>query len=698
MDVWTFGRMHGKRGGLPHKTAYGPLLPLVGGLLAVLVSCANPVAPSGGPRDQTPPSIVETRPVRDTTNVPTDTRAVYIGFSEYVERSSLPSALSVTPRFEGRMRFDWGGQGVRIELPESLRDSTTYLFSLDTNLRDARGVSLDEPVTVAFSTGPRINRGQIQGRVVRPQEGQPQPKIDVYAYALPDSATTPPTPLPERPAYRTQTGGDGTFSFEYMREQRYYVVALKDNNRNQQPDPTEPFAVPPRLALMADSGQSDVSVPWHMTRVDTLAPRFQRVQPLSRKRLRLSFSEPIELGERRSDAWALRDSVAETPVAVRSVYQSPDRPDAVILRTAPMAAQRHALPLSPNLVTDTLGQALVPDTARFTAVPRSDTTRTRFRTFVPENVSPDSAGTHPLLPGQHPGVRFNQAPDSTALRPDQGEEVASGLRPDQGEEVVSGLRPDQGEEVVSGLRRVLSLTDTTGQSRSFELATEEGRTYRLRGNPPLQANEAVDVAVDLRPIAGPDTTYERRFRRVTNRVLGELEGRAVLADTTRSDATPDTAAVRRLPRSFRNRADADTLGVGRPASGRADSALVARRDSLFRAGPIVVELIPTESTIPLDRRTLTTAPESTFVFRELPEGTFRFRAFLDRNRNGRWDGGRIRSYVPAEPVTWSQERVDSRPRWTNVLPAPLRIPLLLPAPLPQPSPPVPESTAVDSTN
>jgi hypothetical protein len=119
---------------------------------------------------------------------------------------------------------------------------------------------------------------------------------------------------------------------------------------------------------------------------------------------------------------------------------------------------------------------------------------------------------------------------------------------------------------------------------------------------------------------------------------------------------------------------------------------VARRDSLFRAGPIVVELIPTESTIPLDRRTLTTAPDSTFVFRELPEGTFRFRAYLDRNRNGRWDGGRIRSYVPAEPVTWSGETVDSRPRWTNVLPAPLRIPLLRPAPLPPLSPPATDTT------
>ena len=206
----------------------------------------------------------------------------------------------------------------------------------------------------------------------------------------------------------------------------------------------------------------------------------------------------------------------------------------------------------------------------------------------------------------------------------------------------------------------------------------------------------MDVAVDLRPIAGPDTTYERRYRRVTSRALGALEGRAVLADTARGRPLPDTT-VRRLPASFRSqRGSDDTLDVAVPDTGRTDAALVARRDSLFRAGPIVVELIPTESTVPLDPRRRSVPPGSTFVFRELPEGTFRFRAFLDRNRNGRWDGGRLRTYVPAEPVTWSGETVDSRPRWTNVIPAPLRISLLPPAPFDRPAT-RPDTTAADTT-
>lgn len=635
---------------------------LLGLLFVFLASCANPVPPSGGPRDQTPPSIVNTQPVQDTVNVSTDTRTVTLQFSEYVERSTLPQALSVTPQFEGRIRFDWGGRSVELELPTSLRDSTTYLFNLDTNLSDVHGVSLSNPTTVAFSTGPRINRGQIEGRVVEPRTGETQATIDVYAYLLSASATTPPTPLPERPSYRTQTGEDGTFSFEYLREQDYYVVALRDNNRNRRPDPTEPFAVPPRLALQADSSQSEVPVPWLLTKVDTLAPRFQQAQSLSRQRLRLSFNEPIRVATQQPDAWSLRDSVAGARVSVRAAYRSPERADAVILRTDSMAPHRHTLSLTPDLVTDTLGQALAPDTARFRVLSRADTTRTRFQAFVPEGGPRDTTGAYPLLPNQQPGVRFNQPPDSSVLR------------------------------------RVLSLQDTTGRSRSYTLATEAGRTYRLQGTPPLQAGESADITVDLRPIAGPDTTLQRRVRRVTSRALGELEGTALLADRTRAgESSSGEATVRRLPASLRPRRANDTLDVALSDTGRVDAATVDRRDSLFRAGPVVVELIPTQSTIPLDRRTLTTPPESTFVFRELPEGTFRFRAFLDRNRNGRWDGGRLDGYVPAEPVIWSSETVDSRPRWTKVLPAPLRIPLLLPAPLSRTGP-SPDTGSTDTTS
>jgi len=344
-------------------------------LIGLLVSCANPQAPSGGPRDSTPPSVVQTRPVQDTVDVSTDVGALRVEFSEYVERSTLSQALSITPTFEQRPQFSWDGRAVEIQFPSALRDSTTYIFTFGTTLSDARGVSLETPITVAFSTGERINRGQIEGRVVNGPSGTTQQGVDVFAYALPPGASAV-RPLPDAPSYRTQTGEGGRFSFDYMREGPYYVLALRDNNRNRQPDPQEPVAVPPRLSIRADSGAAAVPVPWLLARRDTTAPQLQQVRPVSRQRLRLRFDEPVRLGTRAPTAWAPRDSATGTPVAVRGVYNAPDRPNAIVVRTAPMPDARHALPLRRGAVVDTLGQPLRPDTARFRAAARADTLRT----------------------------------------------------------------------------------------------------------------------------------------------------------------------------------------------------------------------------------------------------------------------------------------------------------------------------------
>lgn len=596
------------------------MLLLVGGLAA----CANPVTPSGGPRDETPPSIVATQPVRDTVNVSTTTKSIYVEFSEYVERTTLTQALTFTPPMDGRIRYDWDGRGVNIELPTTLRDSTTYILTLDTGLRDARGVSLNDPMTVAFSTGSRIDQGELKGQVVAPQRAQPQAQVDLYAYRRPRDSAAVPTPLPEDPDYRTQTGDDGTFAFDYLREEAYYVVALRDNNRNRRPDPGEAVATPPRPALAADSGSTPVPVPWLLTAADTLAPTLQRAQAQSRRRVRLRFSEPIRLTSRVPADWALRDSTTGAPVPVRAVYRPPDRDNAVVLRTDPMAPTRHVLPLTAGLVADTLGRSLVPDTARFTAVDRPDTTQTRFRTFMPSGGAPDSADIHFLLPGVRPGIAFNQAPDSSTLR------------------------------------AVLSVQDTTGAAHDYTLSTNDGRTYRVRLQPPLGTEMPVDLRVDGPALTGRDTTYRRRVQRITSHRLGALEGRAVLADTAHP-AVPPSA---------------------RPKQGDGP------QDS------VVVEMQPAAADSRAGTRRQVVAPGSTFVFQKLPEGRFQFRAYVDRNGNGRWDGGTLRPFALAEPITWSEQAAELRPRWTSVLPAPLRIPILT-APA-SPVPP-PDTTATDST-
>lgn len=256
---------------------------------ALWAACATPLPPGGGPPDDTPPYIVESIPAAGATNI--SEASLRIVFSEYIDETSFRRALSIIPEPETPPELDWRGSRVDIRLADPLRDSATYVFTLDTNLRDVRGIALAAPVILAFSTGPTLNAGILTGRVVQSHNGAPAPGIDVLAYATSESA--PPDSLPARPAYRTQTDPDGVFRFEYMTERYWFVAALDDANYNARPDPGESFAPPPVPALFADTSRAPLDIPWMLTRIDTVRSDTLRVPAADPE----TEEEPVPLEE-----------------------------------------------------------------------------------------------------------------------------------------------------------------------------------------------------------------------------------------------------------------------------------------------------------------------------------------------------------------------------------------------------------------
>src|SRR5690606_13309166 len=90
-------------------------------------------------------------------------------------------------------------------------------------------------------------------------------------------------------------------------------------------------------------------------------------------------------------------------------------------------------------------------------------------------------------------------------------------------------------------------------------------------------------------------------------------------------------------------------------------------------GALVVELYPEPPVGRAEPRRVRADAAGRFAFRDLPAGTYRLRAFVDRDGDLRWDGGRIAPYTPAEPLTWSTEAHRVRARWETALPDTVRI-------------------------
>lgn len=467
------------------------LLPL---LLLGLGACATPVAPTGGPADTTPPSLVSTEPADGSTNV--TERTIRLTFSERLAATAA-NAVTVTPASDTPPEVRVRGREVDVTLP-SLRDSTTYVITVGTALADQRSVALRAPITVAFATGDAIDRGQIVGLVREPERGASAGGFAVWAYALPDTLA-PPDPRTVTPDYRTETGTDGAFRLEYLRPGRYAVAAVQDRNRNGRADAGERFAASPTPFLVASADSSALPTPatFWTTVLDTIPPVAQRLRPISDRRLTLRFSEPVQLRDAAafSDAMVVTDSTSGAERSVSWYQPAGSAFEVVAEADAALPEARlvvtYTPPATPALA-DSAG--LGPEAFRLSTTPpaRADTVAARVDAFLP--VSSDSLTS--LRPGQRPGVRFTSPPGA---RLDGVRLLAGGTPLPVGFESTDGVtfRPDS----------------TTALPAAFALSVEVGpdsvrtRGYRVPDARDLgailgQVTADAPVMVEVRPESG----------------------------------------------------------------------------------------------------------------------------------------------------------------------------------------------------
>ena len=441
-----------------------------------MVGCADPRSPMGGPPDKTPPELVASEPAHETVSFAGST--VQLEFSEYVDHASFLRAVSITPTAQGRIRYRWRKRRVDIRFPGPLREHTTYLITLDNNLRDVRGVARNRPLTIAFSTGPIIDQGRIAGRVLEPLRGAGVAGMDIHAYALPDSTAL--DSLPDRPDYRTQTDEEGLFVFTHLREQPYSILGVQDRNRNGVADANEPYAVAPFAAIHAAPDTTAGQRIWVVTQQDTLRPAVQRVRALSHRRLQVRFTEAVVLNMRATESWTLEDSATGRPIAVNTAYQLSTTPRDVFLTTDLLPEGAYGLRPDPSL-TDSSGNAMLSVLHYFDARAATDTMRLRFMGFYP----PGGGGETLLSPREQPMVLFN------APVPD------------------------------AALTTIVSAQDSAGQAVDVRAATEDGTAYVLEFSPPLSEDHTIAVHVHD---GAQDSVYVHHYRRISEQELGSISG------------------------------------------------------------------------------------------------------------------------------------------------------------------------------
>jgi len=258
-------------------------------MAVLLAECANPVSPTGGPKDTTPPGLTKAEPPLLTTNFSEE--RVRIWFDEFVELKELNQQLIISPPMDEKPEIRIKGKSVVIEFQEELKENTTYNIFFGDAIVD---LTENNPVSnfqYVFSTGDVLDSLTFRGNVSDAFTFEPSAGLNVMLY-INNNDTIPFDSLPffVKPYYLSKTDEFGHFQFNNLSDKAYKLFVLEDANTNLLfdliteriafsdslikpyyiPPPPEPDTLISADSLLTDSLQMEVEVRDTIIRVEPI--------------------------------------------------------------------------------------------------------------------------------------------------------------------------------------------------------------------------------------------------------------------------------------------------------------------------------------------------------------------------------------------------------------------------------------------
>jgi hypothetical protein len=209
-------------------------------------SCANPISPTGGPKDTIPPTLLESQPADQQLNF--QGQSITLTFDEIVNADKLKQNLIITPTTEIEYKTLPKKYSVTLQFDQTFNDSTTYTFNFFDGITDITEKNPVENLIIAFSTGNYIDSLMLTGQVSDLLSGDLQEKITVGLYAISDTLDFEVN----KPTYFSATNEEGNYFLQNIKSSKYRLFAFGDENRNVLFDAaTESYAVYPDTIHMA---------------------------------------------------------------------------------------------------------------------------------------------------------------------------------------------------------------------------------------------------------------------------------------------------------------------------------------------------------------------------------------------------------------------------------------------------------------
>jgi hypothetical protein len=191
--------------------------------------CANAVAPTGGPKDNTPPVVVEAVPENNSVNF--IGKKIEITFDEYITLENANQNVLISPPLSEKPDIKLHNKTVVVKFKESLAPNTTYTINFGSAIKDLHEGNLFKDFVYSFATGDHIDTLSVMGNVLSAADKKPVENAYVSLYAA-DLDNVYDLPVSAKPNYITKTDKEGRFSLNGLADKNYLIFALKDVNSN----------------------------------------------------------------------------------------------------------------------------------------------------------------------------------------------------------------------------------------------------------------------------------------------------------------------------------------------------------------------------------------------------------------------------------------------------------------------------------
>ncbi len=256
-------------------------------LLLLFVKCANQLAPGGGEIDTVPPKIIEVSPANET--VQYKGNYFEILFNEYVDKRSVQSAIFISPSVQKGLVYDWSGKALTVYFKDSLRKNTTYTVTIGTDAKDINnGNKMAEPFTFAFSTGYKIDKGKVSGKVY---DSNPD-GVMIFAYRQNETDIDPGK---QKPDFISQVGKNGKYTLVGLSDGSYEIFAFRDRLKDLLYQRNEDEVGVQFKKVQLDEKRNEVNdVDFFLTMNDTIPPRISNVFMKDKHRLAVEFTKRVD--------------------------------------------------------------------------------------------------------------------------------------------------------------------------------------------------------------------------------------------------------------------------------------------------------------------------------------------------------------------------------------------------------------------